>query len=315
MSDWYSAHEILLQTTIIYAFVALSFQVALRSGVFSFASIGFYGLSGYIAAYLTIHGMSGWVAFLIAVVACGVVAFLFSFLVSRLRTMYLALVTVAFTLIIGVVATNGGSITGGPVGLYGVPATVSTTTMFVMLVAAVLVLRRLELSSIGRSLEVLRLNEDLSRSVGIKVGQLRRLIFCLSSVLGAVAGVLNVYVFTTITPQTASFRLITLGLTMAVLGGIARWPGAIIGAVIVAWLPNVLGNLSDYEPIIYGVVVVILVLVAPSGIVGAYDNLRRRMKDRRLARLHATNRVDDGTADPGTSPAAKALPEVSRRSS
>jgi branched-chain amino acid transport system permease protein len=283
MSQWYSGNEVLLQTTLIYAFVALSFQVALRSGVFSFASIGFYGVGGYAAAYLTIRGMNGWLALVVAVVGCGVLAILFSLAISRLRAMYLALVTVAFTLIISVIATNGGSVTGGSVGLYGIPATIGTPTMFVMLVVAVLILRRLELSSVGRSFEVLRLNEDLARSVGINVGQRRRLIFCLSAVLGAIAGVLNVYVFTTINPQTASFGMITLGLTMAVLGGIARWPGALVGAVIVAWLPNVLGSLSDYEPIIYGVVVVVLVVFAPNGIVGTLDQLFRKLKNRRAA--------------------------------
>jgi branched-chain amino acid transport system permease protein len=279
MNDWYTANQILIQTTLIYAFVALSFQVALRAGVFSFASIGCYGIAGYTAAYLTLRDVNSLVAFVAAVAAAGLVAFVLSLVVTSLRSMYLALVTVAFTMILSVVATNGGSATGGPLGLYGIPASITTSTMAVLLVVTVLVLRRLERSSLGRSFEVLRLNEDVARSVGISVTNRRRMVFCLSGVLGAVAGVMNVYVFSVVNPQTASFKMITLGLTMVVVGGAARWPGALIGAVIVAWLPSLLGGLSDYEPIIYGVVIVVLVVVAPTGIIGAYDSIIRRVRE------------------------------------
>lgn len=279
MNDWYTANQILIQTTLIYAFVALSFQVALRAGVFSFASIGCYGIAGYTAAYLTLRDVNSLVAFVAAVAAAGVVAFLLSLVVTGLRSMYLALVTVAFTMILSVVATNGGSVTGGPLGLYGIPASVTTSTMAVLLVITVLVLRRLERSSLGRSFEVLRLNEDVARSVGISVKNRRRMVFCLSGALGAVAGVMNVYVFSVVNPQTANFKMITLGLTMVVVGGAARWPGALIGAVVVAWLPSFLGDLSDYEPIIYGVVIVVLVVVAPTGIIGMYDSIVRRTRE------------------------------------
>lgn len=283
MTDWYAANQILIQTTLVYAFVALSIQVVLRSGVFSLASVGCFGISGYVAAALTIRSVSGPLAFVAGVAAAGAVAYLLSRVVTGLRSMHLALVTVAFTMILSVVAINGGALTGGPLGLYGVPATISIPVMLGLLIITVLIVRRLEISSLGRSFAVLRLNEDLARSVGIDVDARRRLVFCTSGILGGIAGVMNVYVFTVINPQTAGFKMVMLGLTMVVIGGVSRWPGAIIGAVFVAWLPILLGGFSDYEPMIYGLLVVGLVVLAPGGVIGAIDSAMLRLRSRRSA--------------------------------
>jgi len=306
MNSWFAGHEILIQTTVVYAFVALSLQVVLRAGVFSLASIAFFGLAGYGAANLTIDGMNAWLALLVVVFACALIAVVLSYVVGALRTVYLAMVTVALTLIISVVARNGGELTGGSLGLFGIPGQISTAGMIALLAVTIIVLRRLELSSIGRSFEALRQNEDLALSVGIDVARRRRFVFCVSAVLGAIGGVLNVYVFAIINPETASFSLTTLGLSMAILGGIARWPGAVIGAIIVAWLPELLGGVTEYEPVIYGVVVVILVVLAPSGIVGLYDGLIRRIRERR-----ARARADAGDSpDEGSTPAAGVATQV-----
>jgi len=305
MSSWLAGHEILVQTTVVYAFVALSLQVVLRAGVFSLASIAFFGLAGYGAANLTLDGMNAWLSLVVVVLACALIAVALSYVVSGLRTVYLAMVTVALTLIISVVARNGGEVTGGSLGLFGIPGQISTMGMIALLAATIIVLRRLEVSSIGRSFEALRQDEDLALSVGIDVARRRRFVFCVSAVLGAVGGVLNVYVFAIISPETASFSLTTLGLSMAILGGIARWPGAVIGAIIVAWMPEILGGVTEYEPVIYGVVVVTLVVLAPSGIVGLYDGLLRRMRERRGSRARSDG---DGSVEGRPALAADVAP-------
>jgi branched-chain amino acid transport system permease protein len=282
MSLWFTAHEVLIKTTLIYVLLAFSFQVVLRSGLFSFASVGFFGLGGYGSASLTLHGMPGPLALLLSVAGCLVLSILLALLLSRLRGLYLALSTVAFDLILGVVATNSGSVTGGPVGLFGVPATVSTAVLAVIVIVTIVLLSRLEHGPIGRSFELLRLNEDLALSVGIEVRRRRMVVFCISAVLGALAGGLDVFTFRTINPQTAGFALITTGLTMAVLGGIARWPGAVIGALIVVWLPSVISAIGDYRNVVDGTIIVLIVVFAPTGIVGlaqrGWTAVRRRRR-------------------------------------
>jgi branched-chain amino acid transport system permease protein len=121
----------------------------------------------------------------------------------------------------------------------------------------------------------------MARSVGLEVGRRRMVVFCTSAVLGACAGVANVSAFTTVNPQSAGFSLVTAGLTMAVLGGIGRWQGALIGAVIVAWLPEVLGNIGNYQAVVNGAIIIVLVVFAPDGVLGLATRGWRRLRNRK----------------------------------
>jgi ABC-type branched-subunit amino acid transport system permease subunit len=269
MSLWYSAHLTLIQATLVYTLLALSLQVVLRSGVFSLAGIGFFGLGGYTAGILAKHGQSAPVAILVPLVGGIVFGYLLSLPLVRLRGLYLGLVTVGFDLILNVFATNGGKLTGGAVGLFGIPLLVNTPVILTIVVVAIVLVSQLERRNMGRGFEALRLNEDLARSLGLEVTRQRNFAFALSAALGAVAGALQVLFFTSINPGTAGFELIVLGLTMAVLGGVGTWLGAAVGAVIVTWLPEFLGSsVGQWRNLVYGAVVVIIAVYAPDGIVG-----------------------------------------------
>jgi len=122
MIGWYEANLVLIEATFLNFLLALSIQVPLRLGVFSFAGVGSYGLGAYTAAILTLrYDVPAFVAIGAAVLLAAVVGYLFSLLVARLNGLYLAMATIAFVLIIAVLATNGGELTGGANGLPGVP--------------------------------------------------------------------------------------------------------------------------------------------------------------------------------------------------
>ncbi len=268
MSMWYDAHVVLFQTTAIYAVLALSFQVVLKSGVFSFASVGFFGIGAYVAANLTKHGVGGILSMVIVVVGSAVLGYLLSLPLIRLRGLYLGMVTFAFDQILVVVANNGGTLTGGPVGLFGIPFDVSTIELFIVAAVCVLLVSQLERRSIGRSISVLRVDEQLAHSMGIEVHRQRNFIFALSAALGGLAGVLNTLTFSTIAPGGFGFDLIVAGLTMAVVGGIGSWLGAVIGALIVVWFPQVFTFVGSYKAIVYGVLVILVVAYEPNGVLG-----------------------------------------------
>jgi branched-chain amino acid transport system permease protein len=269
MSVWYSAHLTLIQTTLVYTLLALSLQVVLRSGVFSLAGIGFFGVGGYTAAILAKHGQPAAVAILAPIIGGAVFGYILSLPLIRLRGLYLGLVTVGFDLILNVFATNGGELTGGAVGLFGIPLLVNTPIILGIAVVGLVLVSQLERRNIGRGYEALRLNEDLARSLGLEVTRQRNFAFALSASLGAASGALQVLSFTSIAPDTAGFPLIVLGLTMAVLGGVGTWLGAVVGAVIVTWLPEFLGSsVGVWRNLVYGIIVVVIALYAPDGIVG-----------------------------------------------
>src|SRR5690606_39304832 len=99
MIGWYEANIVLIEATFLNFLLALSIQVPLRVGVFSFAGVGSYGLGAYTAAILTIrYDVPAFVAIGAAFVFSVVVGFLFSLIVARLNGLYLAMATIAFVL-------------------------------------------------------------------------------------------------------------------------------------------------------------------------------------------------------------------------
>lgn len=267
MSGWYAQHLTIIHSTLIFVLLAFSVQLALRAGVFSFAGVGFFGLGGYAVAILALRGVPGPLAVLI-VAACAVIpGYCLAVLLARLRDLYLGMATIAFTLMISVIAANGGKLTGGPVGLYSIPYWASTPVMAAIFLVAALLLARLERRNFGRSLEALRENEELALSVGTDVLKQRKFVFTLGAVLGAISGGLYVLTFTAIDPETAGFRLVVSALTMVILGGVGSWIGSVVGAVMVVWLPVYLGPLQNWSDAIYGLIVVVIAMYAPDGLV------------------------------------------------
>jgi branched-chain amino acid transport system permease protein len=135
---WYEAHATLFQTTAIYVLLALSFQVVLKSGIFSFFSVGAFGIGAYTAANLATRGVPLIVTLLIVVVTMAAVGYLLAIPLMHLRGLYLGMVTFAIDEILVVVATNGGKITGGAVGLFGVPLEITTLGLGLVAVIGVL---------------------------------------------------------------------------------------------------------------------------------------------------------------------------------
>lgn len=275
MTLWYDAHASLFQTTAIYIVLALSFQVVLRSGVFSFLSVGFYGAGAYVAANLAKHGAPGIASYLVVVAGSAVLGYLMSLPLIRLRGLYLGMVTFAIDGILIVVADNGGSFTGGTIGLFGVPLDVSTLELWIVAAVCVVLISQLERRGQGRAIESLRIDELLARSLGVQVRKERNFIFALSASLGGLAGALNTLNFSTIAPGGFGFDLIVTALTMAVVGGVSSWQGAVIGAIIVAWFPEVIRFVGGYRTIVYGAVLVVVVAYEPNGVLGLLTRLVR----------------------------------------
>lgn len=271
--SWLQVHQVLIQESAIFVLMAMSFQVVLRSGVFSFASIGFFGIGAYTVANLAKHGIGTPASLTIATLAAFAVGYLMSLPLVRLRGLYLGMVTFAFDQIVVVVGNNGGHLTGGPVGLYGVPLGVNTTDVLVAAVIGIVLVSQLERRSLGRSLEALRTDENLARSLGVEVNRRRNFIFALSAALGGLAGGLYVLAFSTIAPVSFGFDLLVSALTMAVIGGVGSWVGATIGAIFVTWFPDLFHFVGTWKSLVYGVLIIIVVVYEPFGFLGLLQRL------------------------------------------
>ncbi|MDA8281161.1 MAG: branched-chain amino acid ABC transporter permease [Actinomycetota bacterium] len=277
LSTWITNNQLFIEATIVLAIVACSVQVALSAGVFSLASIGFYQGGTYAAADLVRHGIPSFGAIALAVAGAGVGGWALARILVRLSGLYLAMATIAFDLMVGVLALNWTSVTGGALGLYGIPVDVSLPAMAVVLVVVVAALSRLERGTLGRMFSTCRDDAQIVVTVGFDVQRLRRFAFVLSAGLGALAGGIHALSFNSISPSDVSFQFIILALAMVVIGGVGSWRGALLGAILIAWLPLKLSFLGEWWPVVYGATMVVVATCVPEGLYGLIDRGIRRI--------------------------------------
>ena len=301
MIEFLQQNDLLIKTLMMYIVLGLSVQVVLRSGVFSLASAGFWGISGYSTAILAkfipwpLAMLSGLLISLLAALMLGL-------LLTRLRGLYLGMGTVAFNLLIVAVALNWTPVTGGPSGLFGIPMTMTLPVAVGLTVIAVASVALWQSRSGGRFADTLRTDEPLAKSLGIDTFKLRIATFMFSAVLGALSGSMSALSYGVLGPNDSGFSLVVLSLTIVVLGGSSSWVGAVIGAFIVTMLPRWISFVREWTDVVYGLLIVIMVIFAPQGIWGILRQLWQRLRLRSLpdvpeppptTALTLTNRVEE----------------------
>lgn len=300
LANFYQANLVLFQGTFVSLFLALSLQFSLRLGVLSFAGVGLYGIGSYTTAILIIK--SGWSTFpalAAGIVLPALVAALLGLLLRRLDGLYLGMATIAFDLILGVVIVNGGSLTGGAIGLYGAIARPPLSMAYIVVIAVVVVaaLTYSERGALARRISAVRDDPELAVSMGISVQRYRLAAFVVSGALGGLSGAMNILLRTTISPDNLGFSLIVLALTMIIVGGTRWWLGALIGAIVFTWLPDVLSFVGQWDAVVYGVIVAAAAVYMPGGVVGVAIQQWRARQQRRLLRSAAAEQSAEGLAD------------------
>ena len=295
MIEWWDTNVVLIQGTFISLLLALSIQYPLRLGVFSFAGVGCYGIGAYTAAIVTIrYEWPALLSIMVGTLLAGAIGYLLGLVVQRLSGLYLGMATISFDLILSVVVTNGGELTGGPTGLFGAIADLTTTHIIVICAIAVVLLALTERGRIGRKIDTVRDDPELALSMGIRVGRLRRNAFLVSGLIGGAAGALQVLQRTAIAPENIGFAPVVLALTMIVIGGSGSWLGALIGAVIFTWLPSVLELAGAYQFIIYGTLVALAAIWVPGGLLGVGKSIYRKVEQSRRPKVV----VEEAAAEP-----------------
>lgn len=275
--SWFTSHQYDIQAIAIYALLAFSVQVSMRSGAFSLASIGFYGVGSYSAAYLAKHGHSTIYAVAAGILISAVAGWILARLLVRLRDLYLAMATVAFDLVVGIIAINWTSVTGGPAGLYSIPVRVSMWAMVVTVAVVAAILTLLEAGVLGRTFVAIREDEQLAQSLSIDANRQRRFAFVLSAMIGSLAGSYHSLSSFAITPEDISFNLIILILAMVIIGGFTSWVGALFGAILLTWVPLELSGLGRWWPVVYGAGLLLIAVYVPRGIFGVVHSLVQRL--------------------------------------
>ncbi len=246
-------------------------------GQFHFGQAGFMAIGAYTTALL----MLNWnVNFLVALVASGVLSFLFGLLVGtptlRIRSDYLALVTFAFAEIVRLVLVNS-EFTRGPMGLPGIPLpavgglVLQDNVAFyyyalVLLILSYLFCVKITRSFIGRAWKAIAEDETAAEAVGINTGRYKILAFGLACFFGGLAGSYMASFMRFVAPNSFTVDQSVLVLIMLVIGGLGNLPGSLLGAAVMIGAVELLRPISEFRIAFIGLLMLLIPVFRPQGL-------------------------------------------------
>lgn len=283
----YALHLLIIAQLYSVLALALNFQLG-SANIPNFATGASYGIGAYTSALLAINfGVSFWLTLPVAALVATFFGFALGFPSMRTRETYLALVTIAFAIVIHQLLNNF-SWTGGPNGLVGVPAPVlfghsfadpielfgrrlPSQANFYYLSAALVALaiisaRRLHDSRIGLAWNALRGDELAARCQGINVVWYKILAFAVDAFLAAFAGSVYASYVSYISPDNFTFLVSVTIMTMVIVGGMDNTLGVILGAFLLTMLPEKLRIFADYRLLFVSVIVILFLILRPQGL-------------------------------------------------
>jgi branched-chain amino acid transport system permease protein len=140
------------------------------------------------------------------------------------------------------------------------------------------VLWRLDRSWFGRACRAVRDNPEAAAAMGVNVARTKVIVFALTSALAGVAGMAYAFVDNTVNPPIFGLENAFLILFMVIIGGAGRHAGAVLGAALLFLAPFVLSPLiGHHHVLVFGVLMVAVIVLQPRGLMGIYDEIRRRL--------------------------------------
>jgi ABC-type branched-subunit amino acid transport system ATPase component/ABC-type branched-subunit amino acid transport system permease subunit len=265
-----------LRTTV-FCFATLGLTVGMGyAGQISLAQAAFFGLGAYsLASSTVLFGLPYWVGLISALVVPIITGLFLGAISLRLVTHYLALVTIGFQIIIQLVLHNSKALTGGADGLSRIPRPFGLDDSkyfywlcLVVLFICILFVYRLKNSRLGRSLFALREDELAASAAGIDLFKAKMLAFSVCSTLGGIGGFLYASATGYISPDVFSFEQSVSFFAMLITGGSDSIIGAVVGTILLTWLPEWLRSFKEYYLAIYGGLIIVFLIFLPNGIWG-----------------------------------------------
>jgi len=283
----YAIHILIIGQLYAVLALALNFQLG-SANIPNFATGASYGIGAYTSALLAVtFGVSFWLTLPAAAAVATFFGFVIGFPSMRTRDTYLALVTIAFAVVVHQLMNNF-EWTGGPNGLVGIPAPslfghsfnspieifgyrAPGQANFYYLAVALMVLsivsaRRLHDSRVGLAWNALREDELAARCQGINVVWFKMLAFGVDAFLAAFAGTVYAFYVGYISPDNFTFLVSVTIMTMVIVGGMDNAFGVIVGAFLLTMLPEKLRVFNDYRLLFVSALVILFLILRPQGL-------------------------------------------------
>ncbi|MDB5758326.1 MAG: transporter, partial [Burkholderia sp.] len=284
-----SYYVFVIATIALTAIVGIGLNVLLGlTGQVSFGHVGFYAIGAYAVAILTTKmGWSFWLAWPAAALIAGAFGMLLALPALRVKGPYLAMITIAFSFIVQHAIVEMRGLTGGQNGIMGVAApslgmelggerVVALLALFTaaLLFAAYAWLAR---GTWGAAMRAVKDSETAAESIGLNPLVIKTVAFALSAMLAGLAGGLFAPLSGFVTPDSFGFMQSILFMLVVVVGGAGAVTGPLAGALVVGLLPELLSALAEYRLLFFGGLLLLVLWIAPDGIVGTLRALLRRL--------------------------------------
>ena len=285
----------LLVPLCVYVILAVSLNLVVGIlGELSLGHAGFMCVGAFTSAFFSKcmagampDGLRFLMALILGAVCAGICGVLIGIPVLRLKGDYLAIVTLAFGEIIKNIVNvfyigrdgngfhfsmkdsmslgmeaDGELILKGPQGIVGTPKDATFLIGIILVLIVLVVLLNLINSRDGRALMSIRDNRIAAESIGINITKYKLMAFGISSAMAGIAGVLYAHNLSTLTalPKYFGYNMSITILVFVVLGGIGSTRGAMIAAVVLTLLPELLRFLNDYRMLFYAIVLIVMKL-------------------------------------------------------
>ncbi len=270
----------------LYAIVAMGLVLLTGvAGLTSFGQAAFVGIGAYSSAWIALNtGFSPWFGLLLGLAITGVSAWLLGLLTLRMSGHYLPLATIAWGLSLYYLMGTIDEL-GKYDGLLGVPAisigdiSLNDGRSQYWLIWAVAALCAWGLANLlnsrpGRAIRSLKYGNVMAEAMGVTTFRYKVIAFVLAALLASISGWLFAHFQRTVNPSPFGMKMGIEYLFMAVVGGVGQIGGAFLGSSIVKiledqlqiWLPKIIGSNGNYEVIVFGIMLVVILKYAPNGI-------------------------------------------------
>jgi len=309
-SDGYTPFVLALVALTAVVGVGLNILLGL-TGQVSLGHVGFYAIGAYTVAILTLKGVDFWIALPLAGAVAGIVGFVLALPALRVTGPYLAMVTIAFAFIVQHGTIEWRTLTGGSNGLMGIPPPSIGALIFseremamlavVLAGASLYAFHRLARSGWGMAMVAVRDAEPAARSIGLNPVIVKTAAFSLSAVFTGLAGGIFAPLLMFVAPDSFPFSQSILFLFAVIVGGAGWTFGPVVGALVSVVLPELLSSLAEYRLLFFGAALLVILWVAPEGVLG----LLARLWPRRDSAMAVSTPFDVGAfLTPAVAPGA-----------
>ncbi len=261
------------------------------SGQVSIGHAGFFAIGAYAGSLLmTKLQWNFWLATAIAIMAAAGMGIALAAPALRVKGPHLAMVTIAFGIIVERVLTEWVDLTGGFGGIFNIPKPIVLglqpalrDVVLLAWIAAILAIMSfavLKERAWGRAWQAVRDDEIAATAIGLNVLKIRLIAFAVSAAFTGLGGVFFASLVGFISPDSFTFHRSILFLLLVILGGLGTVAGSLVGAIALVILPELLNNFAEYQLLVFGILLLLTLWLTPEGVASFF-----------LRRFHRSNPV------------------------